>query len=50
MKNNFKKLVKKNLEQKKHLQEMVINCMSNGKGMKIVLIVELIKKTLNAIF
>ena len=47
MKKNCKKLVKKNFE--KYLKEKVINCMSNGKGM-IVLIVELIKKTLNEIF
>ena len=47
MKKNCKKLVKKNLEQKKYLKEKVINCMSNGKGIIIVLIVGLIKKTLN---
>ena len=45
-KKNYKKLVKKNLEQKKYLKEKVINCMSNGKSMIIVLIVELIKKIL----
>ena len=50
MKNNCEKLVKKNLEQKKNLKEKVINCTSNGKGMTIVLIVGLIKKTLNEIF
>ena len=50
MKKNFKKLVKKNLEQKKYLKEKMINCMSNGKGMIMVLIVGLIKKTLNKIF
>ena len=44
MKKNCKKLLKKNLEQKKQLKEKVINCMSNGKGIKIVLIVGLIKK------
>ena len=50
MKNNCKTLVKKNLEQKKYLKEKVINYMSNGKGMIIVLIVGLIKKTLNEMF
>ena len=44
MKKNYKKLLKKNLEQKKYLKEKVINCMSNGNGMIIVLIVGLIKK------
>ena len=44
MKKNCKKLVKKNSEQKKYLKEKLINCMSNGKGMIIVLIVGLIKK------
>ena len=44
MKKNCKKLVKKNLEQKKYLKEKVTNCMSNRKGMVIVLIVGLIKK------
>ena len=44
MKKNCKKLVKKNLEQKKYLKEKMINCMSNGKGMIIHLIVGLIKK------
>ena len=34
MKKNCKKLVNKNLEQKKYLKEQVINCTSNGKGMK----------------
>ena len=46
MKKNCKKLVKKNLEQKKYLKEKVINCMSNGKGIIIHLIVGLMKKTL----
>ena len=50
MKKNCKKLVKKNLEYKKYLKEKGINCMPNGKGMIIVLIVRLIKKTLNEIF
>ena len=44
MKKNYKKLVKKNLEQKKYLKEKMINCMSNEKGMIAVLIVGLIKK------
>ena len=34
----------------KVLKKKVINCMSNGKGMIIVLIVGLIKKTLYEIF
>ena len=46
MEKNCKRLIKKNLEQKKYLKEKVINCISNGKGMIIVLIVGLIKKTL----
>ena len=50
MKKNDKKLVKKNLEQKKYLKVNVINCMSNGKGIIIVLIAGLIKKILNEIF
>ena len=45
MKKNCKKLIKKNLEQKKYLKEKVINCMSNGKDTIIRLIVGLIKKT-----
>ena len=48
MKKNCKKLAKKNLELKKYLKEMVTNCMSNGKGMIIHLIVGLIKKDLVA--
>ena len=43
MKKNCKKIVKTNLEQN-YLKEKVINYMSNGKGMIIVLIVGLIKK------
>ena len=50
MKKNCKKLVKKNLEYKKYLKEKVINCMPNGKDMTVVLIVGLIKETLNEIF
>ena len=46
MKKNCRKLIKKNLEQKKYLKDKVINCMLNGKDMTIHLIVELIKKTL----
>ena len=44
MKKNCKKLVKKNLEEKKYLKENGINFRSNGKGMIIHLIVGLIKK------
>ena len=39
MKKNCKKIVKNNLEQKKHLKEKVINYMSNWKDMIIVLVV-----------
>ena len=60
MEKNCKKLIKKNLEQKKELQktnqkefriekvlkEKVINYMSNGKGVIIHLKVGLIKKDL----
>ena len=46
MKKNCKRLIKKNLEKKKCLKEKVTSCMLNGKGMIILLIVELIKKTL----
>ena len=46
MKKNCKKLVKKNLKYKKYLKEKLINCMSNGKDMVVVLIVGLIKKVL----
>ena len=49
MKNNYNKLAKKNLKQEKYLKEMVINRMSNGNGIIIVLIAGLIKKTLNEI-
>ena len=45
MKKNCKKLVKKNSEQKPYLKEKVINCTLNGKGMIIVLIVGLIKRS-----
>ena len=44
MKKNYKKQIKKNLEQKKYLKEKVINFLSNGKDMIIHLIVGLIKK------
>ena len=44
MKKNCKKLAKINLELKKYLKEKVINYMSNGKDMIIVLMVRLIKK------
>ena len=46
MKKNYKKLVKKNLEQKKKLKEKVINYTSIRKYMTIHLLVRLIKKTL----
>ena len=46
VKNNCKKQIKNNLEQKKCLKEKVINCMSNGKDTIINLIVGSIKKTL----
>ena len=38
MKKNYKRLIKKNFEQKKELEEKVINYMSNGKVMIIHLI------------
>ena len=41
---NYKRLIKKNLKLKKYLKENVINCMSNGKDIIIVLKVGLIKK------
>ena len=50
IKKNCKKQIKKNLEKKKCLKEKVINRMSNGKDMIVVLIVALLKKTLNEIF
>ena len=50
IKKNCKKLVKKNLEQRKYLKGKLINCMLNRMDMIIVLIVGLIKKTLNEIF
>ena len=50
MKKNCKKLVKENSEYGKYLKEKVINFMSNGKDMTIVLKVGLITKTLNEIF
>ena len=43
MKKNCKKLIKKNLEQKKYLKEKMINYMSNEKDIIIHLIVGLIK-------
>ena len=43
----LQKTSQKNLEQKKNLKEKVISCMSNGKDMIIILIVRLIRKTLN---
>ena len=44
VKKNCKTQIKKNSELKKYLKEKVISCMSNGKGMIIVLIVGLVKK------
>ena len=44
MKKNCKRPIKKNLEQKKYLKEKAINCMLNGNGIIIHLIVGLIKK------
>ena len=46
MKKNCKRLIKKNLEYKRYLKEKMISFMLNGKGMIILLIVGLIKKTL----
>ena len=46
----LQKTSQENLEQKKYLKGKAINCTSNGKGMIIVLIAGLIKKTLNEIF
>ena len=43
---NCKKLIKRNLEQKKYLKEKVINYKSNGKDIIIPLIVGLIKTIL----
>ena len=47
MKKNCKRLIKKNLEWKRYLKEKVINCMSNGNDMIIVLIVGPMKKKLH---
>ena len=41
----MKKINQKEFRTEKVLKEKVINCMSNGKGIIIHLIVELIKKT-----
>ena len=49
MKNNYKKLAKRNLEQNEYLKEKVINCMSNEKDTIIHLIVGLTRKILNEI-
>ena len=43
-KKELQKISQEKLEQKKYLKEKVINCISNGKGMIIQLIVGLIKK------
>ena len=42
---NCKKEIKKSLELKKYLKEKMINYILNGKAMKILLTVGLIKKT-----
>ena len=42
----LQKTNQENLEYKKYLKEKVINCISDRKGMIVVLIVGLIKKTL----
>ena len=44
MKKNCKRLIKKNIGLKRWLKEMEINYMSNGKVIKVYLIVGLIKK------
>ena len=44
MKKNYRRLIKKNLEQKKDLGKKVINYMLNGKAIIIHLIAGLIKK------
>ena len=44
MKKNCKKLTRQNLEKRRYLRQKVINYMSNGKVMIILLIVGLIKK------
>ena len=49
MKNNYKRLVRKNLEYKKWLKEKVINYMSNRKFMIIHLIAGFIKKRFDVI-
>ena len=46
MKKNCKKLIKKNLEQKKYSKEKMISYTSNGKDMTIHLIFGLTKKNL----
>ena len=49
MKKELQKTSQKEFRIEKVLKENVINCMTNGKGMIIVLIVRLLKKTLNEI-
>ena len=44
---NCKRLIKKNLEQRKYLNEKVISCQLNGKGMIILLIVGRVNIFLN---
>ena len=50
MKKESQKTNQEKFRKEKYLKEKVINCMSNGKDMTIVLIVGLIKKTSNEIF
>ena len=50
MKKESQKTNQEKFRKEKYLKEKVINCMSNGKDMAIVLIVGLIKKTSNEIF
>ena len=47
--NFYEKELRKTSQEKFRIQKQVINCMSNGKGIVIVLIVGLIRKTLNKI-
>ena len=42
----LQRAIQEQFRKKKYLKEKAINCMSNGKGMIVVLIVGLIKKTL----
>ena len=44
MKKNCRRLIKKNLQLKEQLKEKEINYTSNGKAMKIILILGLLKR------